>query len=234
VVEQASSKLLAEGVNPMATSETERMELAAEHEAGTFSATTPAALALVVLGILALAKVDPLLLVCIAVIVAGVLLAGDSMALTRQLATALETKTSYRINASHLPVGLNAGVLGGITGVVLGILAILKADPHTLIAVAAIVFGAGVLFDFAARSHLRALRMTTSDPSEYSARLAVATASSSSTAAIFTGVALITLGILGLAGLDVVVLTAVGVLGLGAYLLMEDSAMTGQLMSLFE
>jgi hypothetical protein len=218
----------------MAMSETERMELAAKHEAGIFSATTPAALALVVLGILALAKIDPLLLVCVAVIVAGLLLASDSAALTRQIATALEAKASYHIDPSHLPVGLNAGVFGGISGVVLGILAILNVAPHTLIAVAAIVFGAAVLFDFAPRSHLRALRMTTSDPGEYSARLAVAAASSSSTAAIFTGVALITLGILALAGLDVVVLTAAGLLGLGAYLLMEESSITGHVMSLFE
>jgi hypothetical protein len=233
-LEQASSKLLAEGVNPMAMSETERMELAAEHEAGIFSATMPAALALVVLGILALAKIDPLLLVCIAVLVAGVLLASDSAALTRQIATALESKPNYHINGSQLPVGLNAGVFGGISGVVLGILAILNVAPHTLIAIAAIVFGAAVLFDFRARSQLRALRMTASDPSEYSARLAVAAASSSSTASIFTGVALVTLGILALTGLDVVVLIAVGLLGLGAYLLMEDSVMTGHVMSLFE
>jgi hypothetical protein len=133
-----------------------------------------------------------------------------------------------------LPVGLNAGVFGGISGVVLGILAILNVAPHTLIAVAAIVFGAAVLFDFAPRSHLRALRMTTSDPGEHSARVALAAASSSSTAAIFTGVALITLGILALAGLDVVVLTAAGLLGLGAYLLMEDSSITGHVMRLFE
>jgi hypothetical protein len=219
----------------MAMSESERTQLAAEHEAGgaaIFMATMPAALALVVLGILALARVDPLLLVSIAVIVAGVVLVSDSAALTRQIASALAARTSH-INASELPSGLSAGVLGGITGVVLGILAILQVAPQTLIAVAAIVFGAAVLFDFAARSQLRALRMTTGETPEQSARLAMATVSSTSTAAIFTGVGLVTLGILALAGVAGEVLTAVALLGLGAYVLLEDAAMVEHLTSLF-
>jgi hypothetical protein len=220
----------------MAMSEIERTRLAAEHEAGgaaVFMATMPAALALVVLGILALAKVDPMLLISIAVIVAGLVLVSDSAVLTRQIGAAIAARASDHINASELPSGLNAGVLGGITGVVLGILAILDVAPHILIAVAAIVFGAAVLFDFAARSQLRALKMTTSDTSEQSARLALATASSTSTAAIFAGVGLVTLGILALAGIGGEVLIAVALLGLGAYVLLEDATMVEHLTSLF-
>jgi hypothetical protein len=206
------------------------MRLAGEHEAGglAFSvATMPAALALVILGILALAKIDPLLLVSIAVIVAGVLLAIDSAALTQEIAGALGAKAGHHINASELPTGLNAGVLGGITGVVLGILAILDVAPHTLIAVAAIVFGAAVLFDFAARSQARALRMTTGETPEQSAKLALAAASSTSTAAIFAGIGLITLGILALAAIASEVLMAVAFLGLGAYVLLEEASVAG-------
>jgi hypothetical protein len=217
----------------MAMSESERTQLAAEHEAGgtaIFMATMPAALALVVLGILA--RVDPLLLISIAVIVAGVVLVSDSAALARQMAGALAARASH-LNTSELPYGLSAGVLGGISGVVLGILAILDVAPHTLIAVAAIVFGAAVLFDFVARSQLRALRMTTGETPEQSARLALATVSSTSTAAIFTGVGLVTLGILALAGIAGEVLTAVALLGLGAYVLLEDAAMVERLTSLF-
>jgi hypothetical protein len=220
----------------MAMSESERTQLITEHEASgaaIFVATMPAALALVVLGILALARVDPLLLISIAVIVAGVVLVSDSAALSRQIAGALAAKASYHINAAELSSGLSAGVLGGITGVVLGILAILQVAPQTLIAVAAIVFGAAVLFDFAARSQLRALKMTTGETPEQSARLALATASSTSTAAIFAGVGLVTLGILALAGIASEVLTAVAILGLGAYIVLEDAAMVERLMSFF-
>jgi hypothetical protein len=213
----------------MAMSESERMHLAAEHEgggAGVFLASMPAALALVVLGILALARVDPLLLVSIAAIVAGVLLVSDSAAITRELASALSAKMRHHIDSAELASGLTAGVLGGIIGVVLGILALLDVAPHTLIAVAAIVFGGAVLFDFVARSQVRALRMTTGETPEQSAKLAMATASSTCTAALFTGVGLVTLGILALAGIASNVLMAVAFLGLGAYVLLEDAAMT--------
>jgi hypothetical protein len=219
----------------MAMSEAERMPMAAEHEGSEMElsmATMPGALALIVLSILALAGIYQLLLVSIAVIVAGVVLAADSAALSSQIAAALAAKAGHHIDAGELPSGLNAGVVGGITGLVLGILAILNVAPHTLVAVAAIVFGAAVLFDFAARSHARALRMTTSETPEQSARLALATVSSTSTAALFTGAGLVTLGILALAGITSGVLVAVALLGLGAYVLLEGASMAGHLMSL--
>lgn len=216
----------------MAMSEAERTALTAEHEARNVAivATMPAALALVVLGILALAKIQPLLLVSIAVIVAGVLLATDSAALTQQIATALTARAGEHIDASELPAGLNAGVLGGIAAVVLGILAVLVVAPNVLIAVAAIVLGTAVLFDFTARSQARALRMTTGETPEQVAKLALGAASSTGTAAIFTGIGLITLGILALAGIAVEVLTAVAFLGLGVYFLLEGASSAGHFM----
>ncbi len=219
----------------MAMSESERTALVAEHEAAEMALSVgamPAALALVILGILALAKIAPLLLISIAVIVGGVLLVIDSAALTQQIATALAAKPGHKLNVAELPAGLNAGVLGGMTGIVLGILAILGVAPQTLIAVAAIVFGVAVLFDFAARSQAHALRMTTGETPEQSAKLALAAASSTGTAALFAGVALITLGILALAGIAGEVLIAVAFLGLGAYVLLEEASGAGHLVSL--
>lgn len=219
----------------MAMSETERTALAAEHEAGEMTLAVgamPAALALVILGILALAKIAPLTLVSIAVIVAGVLLVIDSAALTQQIAAALTAKAGHNLNAAALPNGLNAGVLGGMTGIVLGILAILGVAPQTLIAVAAIVFGAAVLFDFTARAQAHALRMTTSETPEQSAKLAMATASSTNTSALFAGVGLITLGILALAGIAGEVLIAIAFLGLGAYFLLAEASEAGRLLGI--
>lgn len=219
----------------MAMSESERTSLADGHgtrEIALAVGAMPAALALVILGILALAKINTLLLVSIAVIVAGALLVTDSVALTQQIAGAIAAKTGHNVNAEELPAGLNAGVLGGMSGIVLGILAILGVAPQTLIAVAAIVFGAAVLFDFGARSQAHALRMTTSETPEQSAKLALAAAASTSTAALFTGVALVTLGILALAGIASQVLIAVALLGLGVYVLLEEASVAGLLVNL--
>jgi hypothetical protein len=165
--------------------------------------------------------------VSVAVIVGGILLVAESACLTQQLVKSLASKPGHNLKASELASGLNAGVLGGIIGVVLGILAILNVVPATLVAIALIVFGAVIMFEFAARSQVRALRMTTAETPEQSARLAVAAASSTGTAAVFAGVGLVTLGILALAGLASTVLVAVGLLGFGAYILLETAAMSG-------
>lgn len=217
-------------VSLMATTETERVTLAGEGEAGGVPlsvGTMAAGLALVVLGILALDKIEPTLLVSISVIVGGVLLVAESAYLTQQLARALASKPGHNLKASELASALNAGVIGGITGMVLGILAILGVVPETLVAIAVIVFGAAVLFEFAARSQVRALRMTTGETPEQSAKLALAAAFSTGTAATFTGVSLITLGILALAGVASGVLVAVALLGLGAEVLLEASGAVG-------
>lgn len=219
----------------MAMGETERMMLPAQHESaeiGLAVATTSAALALTVLGILALAKIYPLMLTSIAVVVAGMLVATESADLSRQIALQLAAETARHIDPSPLRAGLNAGVWGGFIGLVLGILAILSVAPATLVAVAAIIFGAALAFEFVARSQARALRMTSRDTPEQSAKLALAIAASTGTAAPFTGVALITLGILALAGLASEVLIAAAVLGLGAYTLLEQVAPAEYLMRL--
>jgi len=217
----------------MAMTESERNRLSAEHEEiGLMVATMPAALALVVLGILALARIDPAMLIAIGVIVAGIMVASDSAAISHKIGAALTAREAHHINASEMPAGLGAGVLGGITGVVLGILAILGVASETLIAVSVIVYGASVMLDFAARAQLQALRMTQADTPEHSARLALATASSTRTAAAFTAVGLIALGIIALAGLAGTVLTAIALLGLGAYILLEEGSVAGHLMNL--
>jgi hypothetical protein len=60
-----------------------------------------------------------------------------------------------------------------------------------------------------------------------------AVSSTSTAAAIFTGVGLVTLGILALAGIAGEVLIVVALLGLGAYVLLEDATMVEHLTSLF-
>ncbi len=186
-------------------------------------------LALIVLGILALARFDPPLLNAIATIIAGVALMIVSAGLAVELNRVVSESEGHALNIGELEQGLNAGVLGGIAGVVLGILAILDVARLTLIAVALIVFGAAVLFDFIARAQVRSLKMMTGDASEQSARLAVSVASGTDTATIAAGVALITLGILALSGVAGGILVSVALLSLGSYLFLEGSVVVGRM-----
>jgi hypothetical protein len=219
--------------NKMAITEAGKRELFAKHmneEMGLTVDETVGGLALVVLGILALRQIDPSLLNSIAVIVAGVSLAFMSMTLSSDLARALSA-SGQKLNTSELVGSVNAGVLVGASGVVLGILAVLDVSRAVLNSVALIAFGAAVLFDFAARAEARALRMMTDETPEQSARLALSAATNANTAALFVGVGLVTLGILALTGLSSAILVSVALLGLGAYLLLEGTSVVGYMVS---
>lgn len=211
----------------MATTEADKQELLGlglNYSLG----ETGGGIALIVLSILALAKMDPMLLDAIAVILAGIALLIEDGSLSSKYAGALTYAPAYGRQGSTAPDGVSAGTLAGISGIVLGILAILGIAAVTLSAVAIIIFGAAVLFDFAARAQIMALRVVNRESSEQSAKLALAAASSRNASAMLVGVALITLGILALAGLTTILIT-VALLGLGAYLFLSNAAVAGSL-----
>jgi hypothetical protein len=116
-----------------------------------------AGIALAVLGILALANVDPALLNSIAVVVAGIALTAAGVSLSTRYARTLRTAAGEGPNLREWSAELSAGVLGGAAGVVLGILAILGIATEILIPIGLIVFGAAVLLDFGAEAHIKAV-----------------------------------------------------------------------------
>jgi hypothetical protein len=187
-------------------------------------------LALVVLGILALANVAPPILNSIATIIAGVALMVVSAGLGLELTRAVTRSAGSSLNASEAGSGFNAGALGGLAGIVLGILALVGVETPYLVAIALIVFGGSVLFDYMTTVQVRAMKMLTEESTEHSARMAMSLASSTSMATLMAGVGLITLGILALSGLASEVLVAVALLSLGAYLFVEASSVIGRMM----
>lgn len=217
----------------MAVTEAGRRELFAKQMTEEFGVTidqTIGGLALIVLGILALADINPMLLNAIATIVGGVALLVVSAGLGLELSRALTASTGHSLNANEAGAGLNAGVLGGIAGIVLGILALLNVATAELVAIALIVFGGSVLFDYLTTVQVRALKMMSGEGSERSSQLAVSVASSTNMGTMMAGVALITLGILALSGIAGSILVSVALLGLGAYLFLEASSVVTRMM----
>jgi hypothetical protein len=187
-------------------------------------------IALIVLAILALAKVDPRLLNAIAVIVAGIALLIEESSFSSKYTGALWHAPTRGMQTSMASKEISAGTLAGVSGIVLGILAILGIAAVTLTAVAIVVFGAAIMFDYAARAQTMAWRTMNRESSEQSVRMTFAGASSGNTSAILMGVALITLGILALAGLTSAILVTVSLLGLGAYLFLQNAAVAASLL----
>ena len=197
---------------------------------GTASEEAGEGVALVVLGILALAHVEPTILNSIAVIFAGIVLVVEGAMLSARYSKALARVSPETVNLTESSGTMTSSVLAGIAGIVLGILAIIGVATEPLIAVALIVFGAAVLFDYTARAHLRALRMMGGAMPGESARIAMSAASTTNTAGVLVGVGLVTLGILSLVHIVPVVLAAASFIGLGAYLLLEGTAASGWLL----
>lgn len=188
-------------------------------------------IALVVLGILALANVEPMLLNSIAIIVAGVSLAVGGAALTARQAKLMAEAMPERTAAGQLSTGTSAGILGGGAGVVLGILALIGVASEPLVAIALIVFGASLMFDYGARAQMRMMRAAGASSSAEAARFAM-TASTSNSAILLVGVGLITLGIVALAHIVAPVVSAAAILALGTYLLLEGGVAAGLLAEL--
>ncbi|MGH7988231.1 MAG: hypothetical protein ACREQX_18345 [Candidatus Binataceae bacterium] len=213
----------------MATTELGKRELIARMGSGMSLVTTAGGVALIVLGILALAEIHPPMLISIATIVAGIALLVEGAGLAAKYASALKGMPgTAMLSAAELGGGLNAGALAGASGIVLGILAILGIVPDVLTAVALIVFGAAVLFDFFAKAQIRVLRMLPPEASageqDAAARVALSAVSALNTAPVLIAVGLITLGIIALAGVVSVELVAIAFLGFGTYLFLDGTA----------
>ncbi len=190
--------------------------------------------AAIVLGILSLVNILPLHLVSIATLVIGValLFEGGTVAF-RYWRLPAEISTG-RWASMELAGGMIAEFLAGITGVVLGILAILGFIPLLLATVSVLVFGTALVLGSGLTSRLEDLEygieLEESKRTYYRRnRLGKFTAVS---VQIVFGLGAIVLGILALTGIHALMLTAIAFLVLGFSALLSGSAISNRIMHL--
>jgi len=178
----------------------------------------------VVLGILGLIGVYPNTLDAIACIAAGagLLMAGGAIAgRFSRLTNAVEPSQPRQEVTGSL--GMEA--LAGAAGVVLGILALLGIGTISLLAVAAIVLGAGLIMAGGARSRLESMSRFHVTGESRAMQDVVYVSSGSD---ILVGVGVIVLGILALSGIAPLTLTLVSMLAVGAAILLGGSTIAAQ------
>jgi len=148
----------------------------------------------VVLAIIGLAGVLPNLMASVATIIIGVaiLLEGLRLPLTSQVR------------------GVTTGFFAGVTGIVLGILALFGTSTQTLLAVALIVFGASLLLGGFELSQGGALQSGAEE---------IEVLGFGSGGHVLAGLGALVLGILAVIGLSPLVLTLAGLLCVGAVFL---------------
>lgn len=212
-------------------------------EAATYGGLVDAigGIATIVLAVIALSGIHDLTLAGIATIVFGValLIQGGTM-LTEY------TRMSSPVGASMISEetgsggGLTALFLVGIAGIVLGVLALLGIDAQTLISVAVIAFGGGLLLNSNSVWHLYrwkqvSHRMSAVQTVSSGEILASEAAAGSAVIQCLAGLAAGVLGILAVAGTaNATVLALVGLLVLGATVLLTGSSLSAMVMGFME
>lgn len=208
----------------MATAHAERREIAHEIATVTPFSETAAALAVIVLAILGLVDVVPIAMLGIATIVVGasLLLQGTKMA--AEYSELLVEEGS----AEGLPTvggGITLEFLAGGTGIVLGILS-LFSHPAELAPAALIVFGGTLLLGGGVAARIEAPAEAAQATSAVAAMIRQSAAVAAGAQALI-GIAAIVLGILSFASINGEVVTLVGLLAVGAGLLMTGATSVG-------
>lgn len=185
--------------------------------------------AAIVLTILGLARVAPLFLVAIATIAVGAAIIVHSLNVIEEFARMLGRSEPVAELSGVSPWSL--GLLAGVAGVVLGILALLNVASIELVAIAAISYGGASLLSSAATSRIARARVGVFTDNPITRRLAGDLATSSAASQAVSGLAAIILGILALAGFSPVVLVLIALLTLAAIILLNGPALGGAVLA---
>jgi hypothetical protein len=180
----------------------------------------------VALAIIGLIGVLPVAMMAIGTIVLGAAILLDSGAIRVRYRNLLNEASAAegRDVRSEIDEGTSAGSLGGMAGIALGILALSGFQPRLLCAVALIVFGAALLFTGAAKSRFALLSTARYGFADTTRRVIDETVGLSVGGESFVAICAIILGVLALLGVRPMTLVLVGILVLGAGMLLGGSA----------
>ncbi len=212
-------------------------------EAATYGGLVDAigGIATIVLAIIALTGVHDMTLAGIATIVFGValLIQGGTM-LTEYTRMSSPLAMSAMGEETGSGGGLSALFLVGIAGIVLGVLALLNIYAQTLISIAVIAFGAGLLLSSNSVWHLyrskrNAHRLGATQAASSGEIFASEMAAGSAVMQSLAGLAAGILGILAVTGTaNPAILALVGLLVLGTTVLLTGSSLSAMVMGLME
>lgn len=183
-----------------------------------------------VLAILGLAGILPAFLATIATIAVGAAFFIEGMAIVGAF-NRLRTEESGRLASALLGAGVTAEFIGGIAGVVLGVLALLGTLPALLVPIAVIVFGGSLLLSSGGISRI-GMMGTEYESSRWQETMREGVVATSGAQSL-VGLGAVTLGILALLGYASLVLSLVGLLAVGASIMLSGTVLGGRMMSFF-
>jgi hypothetical protein len=168
--------------------------------------------ATIILAILGLSGVSPEYLLGIATIVFGAALVIEGTSIVADYAHVLSLSTAAFQTGSG---GVSAVFLAGVSGIVLGVLALLGVNPAVLGSAAIIVFGSAMVLSSSVTVNLHMLKTQARGASSQMPE----TPAEMAGVKVLTGIAAVVLGILAVAGAATVKLDLVALLVLGGGIL---------------
>lgn len=186
------------------------------------------ALGAVVLSILGIVGVFPTYLAAIAVIGLGAILLFQSASVVLQYSELLyEAGATNKVSVARVCRGITAEFMAGMAGIVLGVLALLRIVPMTLLSVAVITYGGTLLLT---SGELVWLNSFDAKENEMVRQLMHSMSLAAAGAQVLVGLAALVLGILGLVGITSTLMVLVALLATGASILLRSSSLDGLLL----
>jgi hypothetical protein len=186
-----------------------------------------AAIAGLAAAVIGLAGFEPLTLAAVATIAVGFALLLQGSTIARRWSDAIHIPATERSEA----VSMGTEVIGGLSGMILGVLAIVGISPAVLLPAAGLVLGSALMLGGPAQPALVELGPATAPPRWYVVRDRVR---ASGSVMVMAGVAALVLGILALAaGGPVVRLTLVAMLCVAVSLVTATSSLIARVVRRF-
>lgn len=187
-----------------------------------------------VLGILGLVGLFPTMFVAIGcmAIGAGLLFAGGSVAAKYRDVLSSTGRARGSSNIAETGGGATVETLGGITGGVLGLLALIGIEPVVLVSIAVILLGAALMFGAGATRRLSTVMIEGSGAPIYKKQVATESVKGAAATQVFLGLGAAVLGVLALADIGPFwTLLLVAVIALGVGLLISGLAVGGKMLN---
>lgn len=215
-----------------------------EIESGGSAVEAVGGLVVVILSILGLTGVESFFLASSAGIIFGVALLAQGAAVGSEYSALLSRATGGAFGAVELGGGMTIEFLAGGGTVVLGILALIGVVPAILLPTLVIAAGTALILTTGTTQRLNTLKMEAADAPDVAQRIARYGVSGVVGVQFLSGLAAIVLGILALVYLPTpatmaavgawMTFTIIGLLVLGAAIMMSGGALAGRLLQMFE
>jgi len=205
----------------------ERADTGAKVSAGGSTIGAVAGAGGMVLAILGLIGLAPFTMLAIATIAVGAGMFLSGLTISASISQAIEEAGGDAAAYQSVGGGLSTEVVGGATGIVLGILALFGTSPMVLIPAAIIALGAADFFGAGATSQLQKLSMQRRGRRRHPG-VSQSLAGISGTKA-FIGIGVSALGIIALAGMAPMTLSLIAFVALGTSMLVSGAAVGGQM-----